>query len=104
MEEKKRVVPFNIIEKIEGLPPGKMHPLLALSKFQVKMERSEGWSHYSYTNQKDELVLVLEGEAVLQTGEGELKLNKGEMVLLPKGLSHGPIYGKNARLLIFEEK
>ncbi len=102
--EDKKVTPFNIDEKIADILPGKMHPLLALDKFQVKMERSEGWSHYSYTNQKDELVLVLEGEVMLQSSQGELKLNKGDMVLLPKGLNHGPIYGEKAKLLIFEEK
>lgn len=104
MEKLKKIAPVNIYNKIGGFPPGKMHPLLASDKFQVKMERCEGWSHYSYTNLKDEMVLVLEGEVVLQSGQGELKLGKGDLVVLPRGLSHGPIYGKNALLMIFDEK
>ncbi len=100
----KKIAPVNIYNKIGSFPAGKMHPLLASDKLQVKVERCEGWSHYSYTNRKDELVLVLEGEVVLQSGQGELKLSKGDLVVLPTGLTHGPIYGRNALLLIFDEK
>lgn len=81
-----------------------MEPFIGLNKFNVKIERSHGVSDYRHTNKKDELILVMEGEVSLQTSDGELNLKKGDITLLPKGLSHGPIRGNNAILLIFDEK
>jgi mannose-6-phosphate isomerase-like protein (cupin superfamily) len=52
----------------------------------------------------DELFLVHEGSIVIDTDEGSMELNAGQMAVIPKGLRHRPSAHKQAVIIMFESK
>ena len=52
----------------------------------------------------DELFLVLEGSTMIETDEGKVELNAGDVIVVPKGLRHRPSAHKQAVIIMFESK
>ncbi len=50
----------------------------------------------------DELFYVIEGSFQLETGEGLLRVDQGEFVIVPKGVRHRPAVGPLAKFLMIE--
>lgn len=50
----------------------------------------------------DELFMVLEGGFTLETEEGGLRLEAGEMVIVPRGMRHRPVVEELAKFLMIE--
>jgi mannose-6-phosphate isomerase-like protein (cupin superfamily) len=50
----------------------------------------------------DEFFLIYQGEIVIDTEQGQIKLKKGEGVVIPKGLKHRPRANKRAVVLLLE--
>ncbi|MCE5344276.1 MAG: cupin domain-containing protein [Eubacteriales bacterium] len=70
----------------------------ALSVVQVENRTLDFHAH----EQSDELFLILEGELTLETGDGLLPLNAGEMVIIPCGMRRRPIIAARVKLLLME--
>lgn len=52
--------------------------------------------------QSDELFYVIEGGFHLETDEGLIRLNAGEMIIVPKGVRHRPVVKELTRFLMIE--
>ncbi|AWN23705.1 mannose-6-phosphate isomerase [Deinococcus irradiatisoli] len=67
-----------------------------VSGHQVKLAKFQGefdWHHHEH---EDELFLVVRGELVLglrDPDERELRLSEGELIVVPRGVSHRPAAG-----------
>jgi len=52
----------------------------------------------------DELFFVHEGSIVIDTDEGSVELNAGQITVIPKGLRHRPSAHKQAVVIMLESK
>lgn len=65
----------------------------------VKVKGEFNWHSHADT---DDFFLVLEGQIVIQMREGDVKLGKGEIFVVPKGVEHCPFAEHEAHLLLIE--
>ena len=59
------------------------------------------WHNHQTT---DETFIVIEGEMYIQLENNKVKLSKGEMYIVPKGVEHKPYADKECKILIIEPK
>ncbi len=70
----------------------------------IRLSKIQGefvWHHHDNT---DELFLVLEGELLLQLQDRDVRLRKGEMFVVPRGVEHKPVAEEEAHLMTVELK
>ena len=68
----------------------------------IRLSKIQGefvWHHHDNT---DELFLVLEGELCLRLPDRDVRLRKGEMFVVPRGVEHKPVADEEAHLLTIE--
>ena len=64
----------------------------------------DGDYHWHVHKDHDELFLVYEGSIVIDTDEGSVELNAGQVTVIPKGLRHRPSAKKQAVVIMLESK
>lgn len=73
-----------------------------INDFQVKLVRLEGefvWHHHDV---EDELFLVVKGSLLIRLRDGGIRLNEGEMVIIPHGVEHLPVAEEEVWLVLVE--
>ena len=65
----------------------------------AKIQGEFVWHHHDNT---DELFLVLEGELLLRLQDRDVRLRKGEMFVVPRGVEHKPVAEEEAHLMTIE--
>lgn len=72
-----------------------------LNDYEVKVAKLEGefvWHSHAET---DELFLVVHGELSIEFRDGEVRLNAGQLLIVPRGVEHRPVaYGEVHAVLI----
>jgi len=63
------------------------------------MQREFIWHHHPET---DEVFMVIDGTLHIDLRDRRLTVNKGEMVVIPKGVEHRPACRKECRILLIE--
>lgn len=69
---------------------------------QVKLVKLQGtfvWHHHEL---EDELFLVVNGRLRMDFREGEVWLEPGEMIVVPRGVEHRPYADEEVEVLLFE--
>lgn len=69
---------------------------------QVKLVKLEGefvWHHHEH---EDELFLVVQGELDLHLRDRVVTLRAGEFYVVPRGVEHKPVAGREAHVLLLE--
>jgi len=69
---------------------------------QVKLVKFEGpfvWHHHEA---EDEMFLVVEGRFRMDFRDREVWLEKGEFLIVPRGVEHRPFAEQEAHVLLFE--
>jgi len=100
-----------LIEKVNlaqkfGLFSDHWSPKIAgeLNDSHVKLVKVKGefvWHHHDH---EDELFLVIKGRLVIRLQDGDVELNEGEFVVIPRGVEHQPYAEEEAQLLLLEPK
>lgn len=75
-----------------------------LNDSHVKVVKIQGefvWHHHA---EEDELFLVLHGRLIMELRDGNLTLEPGELVVIPKGVEHRPVAPEEVHLLLIEPK
>ena len=67
----------------------------------VKVQGEFVWHHHAA---EDELFLVLKGRLVIRLRDGEVVLDPGEFVIVPRGVEHMPMAADEVHLLLLEPK
>jgi mannose-6-phosphate isomerase-like protein (cupin superfamily) len=67
----------------------------------VKLKGEFVWHHHET---EDELFLVVKGRLLIKLRDRDLWLEKGEFVIIPRGVEHLPIAEKEAHVLLLEPK
>jgi mannose-6-phosphate isomerase-like protein (cupin superfamily) len=68
----------------------------------VKLARLEGpfvWHHHEH---EDELFLVVEGRLTIEFRDRTVELEKGEFLIVPRGVEHRPVAETEALVMLFE--
>jgi len=69
---------------------------------QVKLVKLEGefvWHHHEH---EDELFLVIKGKLLMRLRDGDIRINEGEFLIVPRGVEHQPVAEGEVHLLLFE--
>jgi mannose-6-phosphate isomerase-like protein (cupin superfamily) len=69
---------------------------------QVKLAKLRGEFIWHHHEAEDELFLVLHGRLRMQFRDGEVVLDPGDTVVVPRGVEHRPVADEEVHLLLFE--
>lgn len=67
----------------------------------VKLKGEFVWHHHET---EDELFLVVKGRLLIELRDGDLWLNPGEFVIIPKGVEHRPVAEDEVQVILIEPK
>jgi mannose-6-phosphate isomerase-like protein (cupin superfamily) len=70
----------------------------------VKLVKLEGEFVWHKHDEEDEMFLVVKGAIRIRLRDGEVELNEGEFVVIPRGVEHMPVADREAHVLLFEPK
>jgi len=76
----------------------------AVNDTYVKLVKLEGEFVWHHHEKEDELFLVVAGQLRMQLREGELLLNPGEFVIIPRGVEHRPVAEQECQVVLLEPK
>ncbi len=95
----------NIAEKF-GLFQETWHPKILgeLNDSYIKAAKLKGEFVWHRHEREDELFLVVKGRLVIRVSDGEVVLNPGEFVIIPKGVEHCPVAEEEVQVLMLEPK
>ena len=69
---------------------------------QVKLVKFQGAFDWHQHDNEDELFLVVSGSFRMEFRDRKMDLNKGEMVIVPRGVEHRPVADSEVHVLLFE--
>jgi mannose-6-phosphate isomerase-like protein (cupin superfamily) len=67
----------------------------------VKVKGEFVWHSHADT---DDFFLVLKGRLVIRLRDGEVRLNPGDLYVVPKGVEHRPVAEEETHLLLIEPR
>jgi mannose-6-phosphate isomerase-like protein (cupin superfamily) len=70
----------------------------------VKLVKFEGDFVWHRHETEDELFLVVKGSLRMKVRDGELVVNEGEFVIVPRGVEHLPVADEETHVLLLEPK
>ena len=95
----------NLSEKF-GLFQDQWSPKIAgeLNDCYVKLVKLQGEFVWHHHENEDELFLVLKGKLTIRLRDGEVELQPGEFVIIPKGVEHLPVAENEVQVMLLEPK
>jgi len=75
-----------------------------MNNYQFKLAKIKGEFIWHKHTQTDETFIVIEGEMLLKFRDNEVKLSKGEMYVVPKGVEHKPCAETECKILVIEPR
>ena len=95
--------PINLKEKLAKFSDYWSPKIIAqMNDYHFKLVKLQGdflWHRHDAT---DEVFIALDGEMSIEFREGRVKLNAGEMFVVPKGLEHKPHAEKECKIMLVE--
>jgi mannose-6-phosphate isomerase-like protein (cupin superfamily) len=68
----------------------------------VKLAKLKGEFVWHHHEDEDELFLVIQGTLIMRLKDGDVELNPGEFIILPRGTEHQPYAPEEVHVLLFE--
>lgn len=68
----------------------------------IKLAKLKGefvWHHHEH---EDELFLVIKGRLTMRLRDGDVTVNPGEFIIVPRGVEHCPVADEETHILLFE--
>ena len=94
---------INIAQKLSLFQEHYTPKLVAeLNGQAVKLAKLQGpfiWHHH---DDEDELFLVIKGRLRMELRDGDIVLEEGEMLVVPRGVEHRPSAEEETHILLFE--
>ena len=75
-----------------------------LNDSYVKLVKLKGGFIWHHHEAEDELFLIVKGRLLIKLRDRDIWLEKGEFVIIPRGVEHLPIAEKEAHVLLLEPK
>ena len=67
----------------------------------VKFASAFTWHHH---DDCDELFFVVKGRFTMELRDGNVELEEGELIVIPRGVEHRPVATEEVHVLLFEPK
>ncbi len=68
----------------------------------IKITKLKGEFLWHFHEAEDELFLVLEGRLLMKLRTGDVWVNKGELIVIPKGVDHCPVAPEEVHIMLVE--
>lgn len=95
--------PVNLTRKLAAFDGHwRPHVVAAFNGCDVMVVKVKGEFVWHSHPDTDDLFLVLKGCLVIQMREGDVRLEAGEMYVVPKGVEHRPVAEEETHLLLIE--
>lgn len=75
-----------------------------LNDAHVKLAKLQGEFVWHQHAAEDELFLVVKGRLLIKLRDGEIRLDQGEFVVIPRGVEHLPVAEDEVQVLFVEPK
>lgn len=75
-----------------------------LNDSYVKLAKLKGEFVWHHHEQEDELFLVIKGRLLMKLRDGDIWLDEGEFIIIPKGVEHMPVAPEEVHILLVEPK
>jgi len=75
-----------------------------LNDSHVKLAKLKGEFVWHHHEEEDELFLVIKGRLRIKLRDGDIFLEEGEFVIIPRGVEHLPIAEEEAHVMLLEPK
>jgi len=75
-----------------------------LNEQYVKIAKLQGEFVWHQHEAEDELFLVIKGRLTIRLRDGDVVLEEGEFMIIPRGVEHKPVAESEAHVLMFEPK
>jgi mannose-6-phosphate isomerase-like protein (cupin superfamily) len=100
-----KIKKVNLAEKF-SLFSEQWHPKIVgeLNDAYVKVGRLQGEFVWHHHDNEDELFLVVKGHLVIKLKEGDIALDEGEFVIIPRGVEHCPVAEEEVQIVLLEPK
>ncbi|MBI2955682.1 MAG: cupin domain-containing protein [Acidobacteria bacterium] len=73
-----------------------------VNDFYVKLVKLQGEFIWHRHEAEDELFLVVKGSLLIKLRDGEIRLGKGEFVVIPRGVEHLPVAEEEVHVVLIE--
>jgi len=73
-----------------------------VNDMHVKLARLQGEFVWHHHENEDEMFLVVEGRLTIRLRERDISLEKGEFLIIPRGVEHLPVAEEEALVMLFE--
>ena len=73
-----------------------------VNDMHIKLATIKGdfvWHHHEH---EDELFLVVKGSLLMKLRTGDITVNEGEFIIIPRGVEHNPCSAEECHILLFE--
>lgn len=93
----------NLSEKLKMIRDAwKPHVVGEVNDCSVKLVRFWGEFLWHHHEREDELFLVISGRMTMRLRDGDVRLEAGEFIIVPRGVEHMPVAEPEAEVLLFE--
>jgi mannose-6-phosphate isomerase-like protein (cupin superfamily) len=75
-----------------------------LNDSHVKLVKLKGEFIWHHHDDEDELFLVVKGKLVIRLRDRDIELERGEFVIIPRGVEHLPVAEEEVQILLLEPK
>lgn len=70
----------------------------------VKLVKFQGEFVWHHHEQEDEMFLVVKGRMLMKLRDGDITVDEGEFIIIPRGVEHMPVAEEEAHVLLFEPR
>ena len=97
--------PININEKLNKFSDLWSPRVIAeMNDYQFKLAKVKGEFVWHSHEETDETFIVLDGEMLIEFRDKKIRLNKGELYIVPKGIEHKPYAENECHIMLIEPK
>ena len=97
--------PININDKLNKFSDLWSPRVIAeMNDYQFKLAKVKGEFVWHSHKETDETFIVLDGELLIEFRDEKIKLNKGELYIVPKGIEHKPYAENECHIMLIEPK
>jgi mannose-6-phosphate isomerase-like protein (cupin superfamily) len=75
-----------------------------LNDSHIKLVKVKGEFVWHHHEAEDELFLVVKGRLLMKLHDGDIWLEEGEFLIVPRGVEHCPVAPEEAHILLLEPK
>lgn len=96
-------IPINFQEKLTKFQEHWSPKVIAeMNDYQFKLVKVQGDFVWHKHDDTDEVFIVIEGQLIIEFRDGEVRLNEGEMFVVPRHVEHKPYAASGCKILLVE--